>query len=419
MKGLEDIHPTYQKFMRERYLKAAKSSQKQFISLLRCLPAPGDLTKESVIEFISRPSQRDGRPLANDTIRFYLSQIEILAEWLERPEIIEGITKPKKRTLTREDILEMHEVRHLLQNTPDSRTRALLHLLSETGLRIDEALSIHIEDIQADGTRQKIVDGLAHKEQIMGRMWKLPIRRSKTFVRSVYAYHSTPSILAWLMDHPTKTGSLFVGRRRRVNGKLHYPELTYTGAFHLVTTAYINAGYQDEYEMKRIRKGLKIYPGDKELTKRLDDELTKEPIPHRRIHILRHAAGTQMTKERVQPKLMNRAMGWSPKSDASSVYIHLIDEDVEEEMRRRYGLSEGPEKKEPGIHSWHCPICGNLNPPTTGFCLNCPSRPEPMEDELQRMRDEIETLKTQRSEDLGKLALELIQKIKEKEKAQE
>ena len=88
-------------------------------------------------------------------------------------------------------------------------------------------------------------------------------------------------------------------------------------------------------------------------------------------------------------------------------------------MRRRYGLSEGPEKKEPGIHSWHCPICGNLNPPTTGFCLNCPARPEPMEDELQRMRDEIETLKTQRSEDLGKLALELIQKIKEKEKAQE
>lgn len=418
MNGIEELHPKYQELMRERYLASSANHQKQMISILRQLPPPEKLTKTWILEFLERPSKRSGKKLSPDTIAQYLTKLKIVANWLGRPELVEGIRKPRTKKLSRADILEMSEIRRLIQYAPDSMTRALIHLMSETGLRIDEALSIHVEDIVADGSRQPIIDGLTDKAQIMGRMWKIEIKRSKTFIRSVYAYDSTPSLHAWLMDHPVKSGPLFVSRRRvRVKGALMFKEISYVQAFMRITQAYVNAGYQDEAEIKRLRRGIR--KGERSLENRLKQELSKPAIPKRRIHVFRHAAGTQMAKDRVHPKMMNRAMGWTPGSHAADVYIHLIDEDVEQEMRRRYGLSEEEGKHEPGIHSWICPICGNMNPPTTGICLNCPPKPEPMEEELERMREEIELLKLQRSEDLGKLALELIEKIKEKEKAQE
>ena len=214
MRGIESLHPRYQQLMRERYLRASGNWQKQMTSFLRRIPPPDELTREWFLEFLDRPSARGGQ-LSNDSVAQYLARMKILANWLERPEIVEGIKKPKTRNLTRADILEMNEVRHLLQNAPDSRARALIHLLAETGLRIDEALSIQIEDIVADGTKQRIIDGLGNKDQIMGRMWKLQIDRSKTFARAVFAYESTPSLLAWIVDHPVKKGHLFIAKRRR------------------------------------------------------------------------------------------------------------------------------------------------------------------------------------------------------------
>lgn len=416
MKGTDDLHPTYRDFLREKYLAASTNYRKQMLSLLRQLPPPEELSRSWILEFLDRPSKRDGKKLASDSIRQYLSRLQVLAKWLGRPELVEGISKPRPKRLSRSDILEMSEIRRLIQFAPDSQTRALIHLMAETGLRIDEALSIHIEDIVVDGSRQPIIDGLRNKDKIMGRMWKIEIKRSKTFVRSVYAYDSTPSIHAWLMDHPNKEGSLFVGnRRQRVEGVLKHVEMSYGEAYHSITKAYVNAGYQDPAEIKRLRAGIK--QGISGLEDRLKNELAKPPIPRRRVHIFRHAAGTQMAKDGVNPKMMNRAMGWTPGSHAPDVYIHLIDSDVEEEMRRRYGLSEDASPKEPGIHSWTCPICGNMNPPTTGICLNCPPKPQPIEEELERLREEMEKMKVQSTQELADLAVSVVEKIlEEKEK---
>ena len=381
MKDLDSLHPEYQRFMRERYLRASRNWQKQMISFLRRIPPPEELSREWFLEFLDRPSARGGQ-LSNDTVAQYIARMKILADWLGYSEITEGIKKPRTRKLTRADILEMNEVRHLLQNAPDSRTRALIHLLGETGLRIDEALSIQIEEIVADGSRQSIIDGLGDRKNIMGRMWKIEISRSKTFKRSVYAYDSTPSLLTWLMDHPVKRGHLFIAKRRREKGVLVYPQLSYQGAYDLLTRAYVNAGYRDERELRRLQSGLKVHPDSRSIEERIKAEMAKQVIPKRRIHVLRHAAGTQMAKDRVHPSMMSRMMGWSAESHMPATYIHLVDEDVEEEMRRRYGLADASKKRELGIHSWVCPICGNMNPPTTGICINCPSKPQASEESV-------------------------------------
>lgn len=193
------------------------------------------------------------------------------------------------------------------------------------------------------------------------------------------------------------------------DGTLQWKEISYSQAYINITRAYVNAGYQDEDEIARLQAG--VTKGERSLEKRLRDELEKPPIPKRRIHVFRHAAGTQMAKDRVHPKMMNRAMGWTPGSHAADVYIHLIDEDVEEEMRKRYGLSETEKKHEPGIHSWMCPICGNMNPPATGICLNCPPKPQPLEEELERMREEMALIKLKNTEEIATLAAEIAQRL--------
>jgi len=399
MKGIEKLHPQYQDLMRERYLGSSKTHQKQMISLLRRMPPPDELSKSWILAFLERDSERGGK-LSNDSIRQYLIKIQVVVKWLGKPELVEGIQKPKARVLSREDILEMDEVRQLIQAAPDSRTRALIHLLGDSGARIDEALSIRIEDIFQDGSNTPIIDGLQNKSQIMGRMWKIQLSRSKTCIRPIYVYDSTPTIYAWLIDHPTKKGPLFITRRKKRNeGVLQYVELSYEQAFCDITKAYVNLGYRDSKEVKRLKDG--IAKGEKSLEKALQRELQKQSIPSRRIHIIRHGVGTRMAIDNVNPNMMNKAMGWSQASQAPNKYIHLMSEDVEEAMRQRFGLSEKEKETELGIKSWHCPICG--------------PKPQPVEEEIARLRAEIERIKVKDAEDLANLAMEILER---REKAQ-
>jgi integrase len=283
--------------------------------------------------------------------------------------------------------------------------------MAETGVRIDEALSIRIEDITCDNTR--MVDALNVRVTVSGRVWKLWISRSKTATRHVWAYHSTTSLYAWLLDHPVKSGALFVGRRHLGQ----FMPLTYSGAYQMITAAYVAAGYQDE----RVVKSLKITAAkntqDPELEKLLAAELAKPPIPGRRIHVFRHSAATQMVRERVNPKIMCRALGWTQGSNAPDVYIHLTEEDVETEMLRRFGLDGQEEKKVPGIESWRCPICGTMNPPTSGICMNCP--PKPVNDQVQALQeriDELESAQLKRNKELAEMMRDLIRDMKEKKR---
>jgi integrase len=417
MKGIEKLHPRYQEMMRERYLGASKTHQKQMISLLRRMPSPEELSKSWILSFLERDSARGGK-LSSDSIRQYLIKLKVVVDWLGRPELVEGIAKPKARILTREDILEPSEVRQLIQAAPNSRTRALIHLLGESGARIDEALSIKLKDIVQDGTNIPIIDGLRSKSQVLGRMWKIQLSRSKTYTRPIYVYDSTPTIYAWMIDHPSKKGPLFVScKRKRIDGILQYGELSYEQAFIEITNAYVNLGYRDDREVTRLKKG--IAAGEMSLEEALKMEMSKPPIPRRRIHIIRHAVGTQMAKDNVNPNMMNKVMGWSQASQAPNKYIHLVDEDVEEVMRQRFGLSEKEDDIELGIKSWHCPVCGTMNPPTTSICLNCPPKPQALNEELEKLREDMELMKLKNTEEIATLAAEIATQLIKKKEAQE
>ena len=195
--------------------------------------------------------------------------------------------------------------------------------------------------------------------------------------------------------------------------------LSYSGAYGMITAAYVAAGYQDDRVVKSLKDAQDRNPTDQELEKRLALELAKPGIPHRRIHVFRHAAATQMVRERVNPKIMCKALGWTQGSNAPDIYIHLTEEDVENEMLRRFGLDGEEEKKVPGIKSWRCPVCGNMNAPSSGICIYCP--PKPVDEQvraLQERIDELEISQRERNKEIAEMVRGLIVEMKEKKRSE-
>jgi len=389
MVGIEKVHPTYRIFLQEKFSKAGASHQKQVLSLLRRLPAPDEITHEWVLDFLTKTSSR-GRPLSNDSFINYLTRIRLLARWMGRMDLVEGIDRPHKRKSIADDVLSMTQIRQLIQHTRNSQTRALIHLMAESGVRIDEALSIRIEDITCDNV--KIVNALKQNGLVSGRVWKLWISRGKTMARHIWAYHSTPSLLAWLLDHPLKTGSLFVGGREFGQ----WQPLTYSGAYGMITAAYVAGGYRDDRLAKSLRITLTRNPMDHELEKLLALELAKPSIPPRRIAVFRRAAAAEMVRERVNPNVICKMLGYTNGSSLQSVYLHFTEEDVKREILHRFGLDEQVEKTAPALESWQCPVCAKMNPPTSSICIHCP--PKPVDEQVRTLQGQVDQLEVSRLE---------------------
>jgi integrase len=435
---VDELHEVYRQFWIEKMTRKSWNYKKQMISLLVRLPPPEELTREWILNWLNTPSPYTGKPLSNDSVYQYLTRIDVLAGWMKREDLF-GIEKPKKRELTREEIIEAEEIRRLIKHAPNSRARALIHILAETGARIDEVLSIKIENMVVDGSGARVVDGLNDAGSVLGRMWKITVSRSKTQIRALYVYHSTPSILAWLMDHPVKRGPLFISEKRaRIGGALQYVEINYGTAYKDVTQAYVNTGYRDDNELRRLNKMEKYLQELKKgkvpktrtreertilnmlqeqaltidrIQELINQQLARPPIVPRRIHTFRHFKGTELEADNVSKKKKNRIMGWSEKSNAGDRYSHLVDEDIEREMRIRFGLVEDISRTSEEIESWRCPVCGHMNSPSTAICINCPPKPDPLEDRLSDLQAQIEQLQRQAVEDTPEI---IEKKIEEK-----
>ncbi|MHA2377473.1 MAG: hypothetical protein ACXAB9_15055, partial [Candidatus Thorarchaeota archaeon] len=170
------LHPKYQKYFRERVSSHSEGYKRQWISFLTRLPPPEELTKQWVLGFIEQPSKRDGNRLSNDTIRQYLTKIQLIAIWLGE-DVTKDIPRPKKRLLQRSDIPEEDEALHIVRCAPSEMVRAYLHILTEHGVRADEALSIRIEDIRIARTTTRVIDSILDNKRVSGRMWKVEISR--------------------------------------------------------------------------------------------------------------------------------------------------------------------------------------------------------------------------------------------------
>lgn len=101
-------------------------------------------------------------------------------------------------------------------------------------------------------------------------------------------------------------------------------------------------------------------------------------------HLFRHSRATHLAKDLTEQE-MKIFFGWTPRSNMTSVYVHLSGQDVEDKLLAIKGLKEEHNKKKEVLKVMICPFCSVKNSGTNKFCSNC-SRPLRDEDKINLIK---------------------------------
>lgn len=214
------------------------------------------------------------------------------------------------------DLITEEEFQAMMNACTNSRDRAFISLLYESGARIGEIGSMRIKDVSFDE---------------YGTIIWLP--RSKTIKRKLRVVYSSIYLAEWLTDHPLKEdpeAPLWI----KLSGKRRLQAIEYKDV---------------QNQLKKIAKraGIKkrIYP-----------------------HLFRHTRATRLLAK-VPESIGAKYMGWVNGSKMVGVYVHLSSEDVDEAILQMHGIKRGGNGND--LEVKRCPRCTFINPATSRFCSRC------------------------------------------------
>jgi len=176
----------------------------------------------------------------------------------------------------------------------NSRDRALVSLLYESGARIGEIGSMRVKDVSFDE---------------YGAIVWLP--KSKTVTRKLRVVYSARYLSEWLSDHPLKDPEFPLW-------------IKLTGRNAMKAMEYADIRMQIKKIAKRAGIKKRIYP-----------------------HLFRHTRATRLLAK-VPESIGAKYMGWVNGSKMVGVYVHLASEDVEEAILKMYGIKTNGKRKRPG-----------------------------------------------------------------------
>jgi len=276
-----------------------------------------EFTKEDVRKVIFHYQEFVNREEFSDSMVFEVKKtLKKFFRWMGREDLVNWFTLGGVETkVSPQDLITEEEFRKMLDACLNSRDRAFLSLLYETGARIGEIGSMRIKDVSFDE---------------YGAVVWLP--KSKTLKRRLRVVYSTKFLSAWLSDHPLKEdpeAPLWV----RLAGKNRTAPMQYKD-------------FQTQLKKVAKRAGIRkrIYP-----------------------HLFRHTRATRILSE-ITESVGARYMGWVPGSRMVKVYLHLTDRDVENAILERHGLKKEGERD---LEVRRCPRCSFINPGDSKFCSNC------------------------------------------------
>ncbi len=251
-------------------------------------------------------------------------------------------TLKKNRYKLPEEMLTEDDVKKIIDACEHPRDKALCALLWETGARIGEIGNARIKSVEfANGEGWITLQG-------------------KTGMRRVLLISSVPYLRQWLSIHPQRDNPeapLFVMIGTRNRGKA----ITYASVTRLLRKVMKKAGIK-----KRCNP-----------------------------HLWRHSRATYLAKYLTEAQLCS-VMGWVIGSKEARTYVHLSQRDVEESIKRIYGLTKKEEEKPSQFIPIKCPICGEINEPNAKICMRCnnPLTPEGYAEKLQQASYQAEKQKT-------------------------
>jgi integrase/recombinase XerD len=213
-----------------------------------------------------------------------------------------------------EEVLTQAEVAKLIRVAGNTRDRALISSLYESGCRIGEILTLKLKHVvPANPGIQLTVDG------------KTGARRIRIIASAVY-------LNQWINIHPYSENPeayLWVSRNGEIIG--------YRTVTQLLAKLKRKAG---------IKK--RIYP-----------------------HIFRHSRATHLANHLTEAQ-MKQYFGWIQASKMASVYVHLSGRDVDEAILRCNGIvKKDQENSADPLRPRTCDRCQKMNPPTNEYCDRC------------------------------------------------
>ncbi len=287
-----------------------------------------------------------GIPYKQNTLKDHLTLLKRFFRWLRAngyssvpADKIEGIRAPKadRMTKTAGQMLTEDEVRAMIDACQTSRDRAIISTLYEGGFRVQELGQLTWAQVKFDDYGTVI-----NVDEKTG---------APRYIRLVSA---TQYLIQWKNDFPfqvTPDALVFVSNRRL---PVQYAAIA--------------------VQLKKIARRAGI---------------RKKVTPH----LFRHSRVTAMIRQGYSESIVKKTMWGNLDTLMFSSYLHLVDNDTDNEILEKHGIRRPEEKRSVAMEIRQCANCNTVNPPTFQFCSTCG---EPLTEEarlsVERLRRDIEKL---------------------------
>ena len=272
---------------------------------------PHEVTREDVENWLRFLRENKSLGTYTEYVKNFKVIMKVLNGGEEYPDCVKWVKLPSRRKALkskdmRDKILTQDEIKRLVNATNDLMYKALIMTLYDGALRIGEALSLRIRDVE------------------FNRLGCVVTVFGKTGERTLLLTIAEPYIRNWLQIHPQRDNPnayLFVTSR---GGKVRK-----------LTQIAVNTYFRRLGERAGISK--KVHP-----------------------HILRHTRLTELAKILTEQELKAVA-GWTKDSRMAATYVHLSGRDTIRAMTKAAGITEEVEEKPITFETKICPRCGSKN----------------------------------------------------------
>lgn len=185
-------------------------------------------TAAELADWLSRQVGPQGRPLATETQRTYLRQIDFFWGWCEREGLLGHVRNPKPRAEHKiARTLDARQLEAMIAAMPDERDRLLLRLMCETGLRIGELVRLNVMDLEAEPAYRRYFLHV-RAEDSQDHRGGAKDHRDRLLPISLALYRGLQNYIERLRPQDTMSDALFLNKWRSRRTGLYDPVSTDT-----------------------------------------------------------------------------------------------------------------------------------------------------------------------------------------------
>lgn len=229
----------------------------------------------------------------------------------------------KKKDIPQTDPDELPDseiVLKLIKACKNSRDKALIFSLWETGARISELLSIKWKHLKFNP-----------------ELSFMKITESKTQQRKIPILECVENLKEWQENHPHGDNpNAFV-----------FCKLSGTGKKPLAYGS-VNTMLRNVRKRAEIPQHIKTNP-----------------------HAFRKGRATDLASQGMNQAALCEYFGWVQSSDTAATYIRMAKKDLEKSMKQIYGIEKSDEEKDYNLQPIKCPYCETINSAARETCKNC------------------------------------------------